>query len=605
MGIGTSCGTDLYSGNDSPDARPDSLVVLSTGGTTGQSTLPVASGGTGAGGASGGASGTVVDAGASNLPALPDTGVGSPDLAQDLPAADAPPDTSPTYDYILSIAPIDKLDLVFMIDNSPSMSPKVAKLNAQLSKLFASLKRSSDGSYPDLRIAFIDSDLGTGGAYSSGSCGPNDSNAQSYYGDLGNFQMRGGTTCGMSSADALWIEYTNGAPVNYAASGAINSIAACLATNLGTLGCGEEHSLQSFEFALNAANLHTGAWAAQSSFLRPEATLGLVFLSDEDDCSAATNDGMFGDKAELRGESASLRCATRAHACGGLDLSDNGPGYPTSSAFSADFATCAARTDACSNPTDSPSGAATDTSVPTTCSPLKDIAKLAAEIKSLKGDQASEKILVAGIFGWPLAGSDGKADFSTAEPYKIDRVPNPNSADTAHPQIFDYWPLCYDPDHRPAQDGSYDATAWAYGAQGGLRLSAFLDQFGASALKYSACERDFSAAMSGIGSALAQKLGANQCVPAEVGQTGTCTVKYLTPLSSADGGANVYREDPNSLPTCPADAASGAVAQDCYTLSVDANLCPGSQRLVQVLRTAAELAAGPLPDGTKLKVSCQ
>jgi hypothetical protein len=39
---------------------------------------------------------------------------------------------------------------------------------------------------------------------------------------------------------------------------------------------------------------------SNSMMLRPDAYLGLVFLSDEDDCSAATNDGMFGDKPELQ-----------------------------------------------------------------------------------------------------------------------------------------------------------------------------------------------------------------------------------------------------------------------------------------------------------------
>jgi len=49
---------------------------------------------------------------------------------------------------------------------------------------------------------------------------------------------------------------------------------------------------------------------------------------------------MFGDKAELRGESASLRCATRGHACRGANLSDDGPGYPTNQAFQSDLASC-------------------------------------------------------------------------------------------------------------------------------------------------------------------------------------------------------------------------------------------------------------------------
>ena len=404
-----------------------------------------------------------------------------------------------------SAARIRQLDLVFMIDNSSGMAPKQAKMIAQFPKLIGALQNQSTGLLPDLRVAILDSDLGTGGAYPNNACGPNTSNGQSAYGDLGNFQMRGGTGCGMSSADALWIAYTKGSPVNYTSSKDINNVFACLATNLGTLGCGEEHSLQAFEFGLVARNLHMDKYASQNTFLRPQAYLGLVFLSDEDDCSAATNDGMFGDKPELRSESASLRCATRGHQCNGRNLSDTTPpGYPTTAAFETDFTSCSARTDFCPNATDGASDA-TDTSGPTSCSPLKSFQRIAQEIMGLKSDPAAQQILVAGIFGWPRKGSDGKPDFSKANRYKIDLVPNPNSADTAHPQIWDYWPVCYDPNHLPKGSG-FDQDAWAYGAAGGLRLSAFIDQFGQNGLKYSICEPDFTDAMSGIGNALAQRL---------------------------------------------------------------------------------------------------
>ena len=76
-------------------------------------------------------------------------------------------------DIYISVSPTRLLDLVFMIDNSPSMAPKQAKLNAQFPKLIAALQDpNNNNALPDLRVAIIDSDLGTNGAYSSGSCGP-------------------------------------------------------------------------------------------------------------------------------------------------------------------------------------------------------------------------------------------------------------------------------------------------------------------------------------------------------------------------------------------------------------------------------------------------
>jgi hypothetical protein len=80
---------------------------------------------------------------------------------------------------------------------------------------------------------------------------------------------------------------------------------------------------------------------------------------------------------------------------------------------------------------------------------------------------------VPGIFGWPLS----DADRATAI-YKIDKNPNPNIQDLSYPLIYDYRPVCHDPEHPAPQDGSYDARAAGIGATGGLRMSAFIDEFG-------------------------------------------------------------------------------------------------------------------------------
>jgi hypothetical protein len=394
-----------------------------------------------------------------------------------------------------------QVDLLVMIDNSPSMAPKVNKMNQQFTKLIAALKNPSDGTLPDLRVAIIDSDLGTAGAYQSGSCGPKTlpDGGNSSYGDLGRFQMLTTPSACTFNAGAQFLEYKSGAPLSY--SGDINMVFACLATNLGTMGCGVEHQLQAFEFALAAKGV--GNEAQQQAFLRGDALLGLVFLTDEDDCSAATNDGMFGDKPELRTESASLRCATRAHMCGGRNLTEGAPGYPTTASFETAFSDCKARTDDCPNQTDG--NAATDTSVPTTCSPLKSVRRLATEIKALKRDPANQ-IVVAGIFGWPL----DDAAMASAK-YKVAPIPNPNTADVQHMTVYDYWPVCYDSDHQPTAPDTvtgFDTAAAMWGATGGLRESAFIDEFGANGLRFSICQRDFTATMAAIGNAIAQKLPA-------------------------------------------------------------------------------------------------
>ena len=516
-------------------------------------------------------------------------------LAQPTPAPE-----QQTNIYI-TVKPNRQLDLVFMVDNSPSMAPKQAKMNAQFPKLINALKDPTDQSLPDLRVAIIDSDLGTGGAYPTGSCGPKTlpDGTNSNYGDLGRFQMIGATKCGVNSADALFLEYKGGAAVNY--TGDINTVFACLATNLGTVGCGEEHQLQAFEFALAAKGI--GNEAQQNAFLRPSAYLGLVFLTDEDDCSAATNDGMFGQTpggTDLTAESASLRCYSRSHVCSGNNLADSGPLYPTKNAFKAALTDCSARTDACPNGTDGQNAPGTDTSKPTSCSPLKGIANLASHIKSVKS--SPDQILVAGIYGWPLS----DADLQTAQ-YKIDQTPNP-TADPNHPTVFDSWPICYDPQHQPSGSG-FDATAAGWGATAGLRNAAFIKEFDTNGLSFSICQLDFSDSMSLIGDTLRKKL-TNLCVDYKLYDTDTstaglqpsCRVVYRVP--STVNNQLVWTENPNSLPECgPNDtSATLAVGADCWQLTQDTTRCPTTGQLIEVVRSKDSPA---LDAGTQVGMQCR
>jgi hypothetical protein len=418
---------------------------------------------------------------------------------------------------------------------------------------------------------------------------------------MGKFQMinsvNNSPPCGVTSPDALWLEYTHGQPVNF--TGEIGTVFGCLAQNLGTLGCGEEHQLQAFEFAFLISNINQ----AQRSLLRPTAYLGLVFLTDEDDCSAQENTGMFGDHPELAGESASLRCYSRSHQCNGKNLADPPPGYPTSAAFSAPLSQCQARTDACSNQTDG--NPPTDTSVPTTCSPLKDFKYLAAELKSLKSDPDNQ-LLVAGIFGWPTKGTD----MATAQ-YKIDKTPNPNGADKAHTTIWDSWPVCYDPNHKPADPNTFDPAAAGWGATAGLRNSAFIDEFGKNGLKFSICEADFTDSMKSIGDAIYKKLQ-NLCVPAQLwldtSGNPDCRVAYRIPgPDPKDQTKTITTESPQGLPMCDSATTADNVTADCWKLILDPGKCPDAYKgqWISVLRPKADLANNPLPAGTTLQMQCR
>jgi hypothetical protein len=251
------------------------------------------------------------------------------------------------------------------------------------------------------------------------------------------------------------------------------------------------------------------------------------------------------------------------------------------------LSTCTARTDDCPNQTDG-NPSATDTSLPTACSPLKGIRRLADEIKALKSSPDNQ-VFVAGIFGWPLSDAD-----LAAATYKIDLVPNPNSADTSHPQVYDSWPVCYDPNHLPGAGDAktgFDAQAASWGATGGVRIGAFIDQFGDNGMKLSICQPDYAAAMSKIGAALSKKMD-NLCVPARFATGTGCTATYLVP----DAAGNLVR-DAVAMPACN-DSRSN---QPCYSLTADGDLCPGTQYLVRVVSSAD--AGAPIA-GTELELMC-
>jgi len=494
------------------------------------------------------------------------------------------PEPRQVTDVYITVAPMRHLDLLFMVDNSLSMKPKQDKMKAQFPKLIEALRDPQDQTLPDLRIAIVDSDLGAGNSVQCKSA--------SGYGDMGQFQMRGAAECG-ANADAKWLEFTKGQAINF--TGDVSQVFGCLAVNVGVNGCGFEHQLAALEWAF-----YLGDNKSQLDFLRPEAYLGIVLLTDEDDCSAPPETKMFATLEQK--ESWSLRCATRAHTCDGATVS-----FPTTSPMSVPYDACHARTDATCD-------ASADTSAATACNPLMDVAKLADEVKQLKGGgaEADDKILVAAIYGTPRAGD------STARPYKIDLVPN-QTPGTPVAEVYDYWPVCYDPDFMPAGSG-FDQSAADHGATGGLRIQAFLEHFKPeSRLAYSICESDFGPAMAGIGKTLLGKMG-NLCVPYKLadskpapGIQADCRVAFRIPktVTDAKGIKSIaYDEEPESLPPCDVshtpvcwevkfgNASGSAEEQD------TAKRCPANGSAPSQMINVVRKPGTTLVEGTKLGMQC-
>jgi hypothetical protein len=93
---------------------------------------------------------------------------------------------------------------------------------------------------------------------------------------------------------------------------------------VGTSGCGFEHQLAATSKALTAPE--------NAGFLRDDAFLQIVLITDEDDCSAPTDSDLF--TRQFPDEEPSFRCARAGHACRGQ--------MPPSADFSAPLAECKA-----------------------------------------------------------------------------------------------------------------------------------------------------------------------------------------------------------------------------------------------------------------------
>jgi len=236
-----------------------------------------------------------------------------------------------------------KADVLFVIDSSLSMAEKQNKLKGAMSSFVYSLRNSENG-LPNLHIGFITPDLGTSpynipgcelpggdqGKFLKGfgnSC-TNPTN-QLFVVDVEpvgctiakNFDNPGNVTCETHDcatsncptvpAGLVFIEDSNGCPrcKNYSEQ-SLTEVLSCMAS-IGTIGCGMEQPLEGMYQALNMDLVEN------EDFLRSDAALVVVVVTDEDDCSAQ-NTELFnpaGDINSTLGGLSSFRCTEFGVVC--------------------------------------------------------------------------------------------------------------------------------------------------------------------------------------------------------------------------------------------------------------------------------------------------
>ena len=338
------------------------------------------------------------------------------------------------------------VDILFLIDDSSSMRLSQANLERNFPAFITSLE-ALPGGLPNLHLAVISSDMGAGDGSISG-C-----NATEGKGGIFQYTARGACTATNLMAGATYISNVGGTP-NY--TGNLTNVFSCIAA-LGENGCGFEQQLRAIVRALGADG--RPAPAENQGFLRPDAYLFIVMLTNEDDCSTPQGSSFFDTNSNLTiadplGPPSNYRCNEFGHQCRGSKP-----------------------------PRQAPTGNLTDTVTLEDCVPaeangmLTPVATLVAQIRALKPDP-DHQIVVSAITG-------------PATPYQV-HWRNPSSLDTQP------WPeithAC------TARDTSFADPA--------VRIGAFVDAFGANGVQLSICDDSYAPALQIIGERVGQTISA-------------------------------------------------------------------------------------------------
>ena len=222
---------------------------------------------------------------------------------------DSPPDggddgTPREEVAVIAATPNRDLDMLFVVDDSPTMLDKQESLKAGFPR-FVELLAMNQGGLPNLHIGVVTTDLGTRGTEDAvpgpqigsgpGSC--------MNLGDGGILQTNNSTlVTGNFISD---IDDGSGTRMtNYTGTlaGAFSAFA-----SVGATGCGFEQPLEAAKVALDNNPANAG-------FLRPTANLAVIFVTDEDDCSIAQTELMGPDTATL-GPLQSFRCTRFGVTC--------------------------------------------------------------------------------------------------------------------------------------------------------------------------------------------------------------------------------------------------------------------------------------------------
>jgi hypothetical protein len=419
------------------------------------------------------------------------------------------------------------IDILFVIDNSASTNDKQTQFAANFPRFIDALNAFPTG-FPNVHIGVVSSSVDIGNSVFGPQCSP----ATGQNGSLQNRPFNG--TCAAPTDRFLVDVAVAGGTrqVNYP-GGDLAASFSCIA-QLGAAGCGFEAPLAAMQRALD------GSRPENAGFLRRGAFLAVVFLTDEDDCSA-DDLSLFTRDQSVAGPN-DLRCAIEAYQCDSLIA----PGSDGT------YSNCKLRTDgALANPSD-----------------------FAAFLTSIKDPT---RIMTALIGGDPTTTIE-TGPLTIAGSSAQERVVQPSCMTTINSVVQVA---------RPAN-----------------RIAAFVQAFASRGLFNTVCASDYSQALTDIGNQLGilvspcleGELDTRDRDPANPGLQPDCTVAELTNVETPD-------EDEVELPRCVmADATTPAPGGErpCWWVADSAATCPTTATHLELHVERAN----PNEAGTDIRVSC-
>jgi hypothetical protein len=377
------------------------------------------------------------------------------------------------------------VDVLFVIDDSRSMMDEQEQLAIWSSELFDVLSLS--GELADLHVAVISSSVSIPGLEGC-----------EYAGD-GAFHVGGAALQGDRFIRDVAGELAR--ERNY--EGTLTQTFAEMA-RVGDDGCGFEQPFEATRLAL------AGSVPGTEEFLRDEALLLVVFVTDEDDCSASDPSlysDPYADACSALGPRTSYRCFEHGVRC-----------------YDGKASRVFGARENCRADEDSPY--------------VDSVSSFARHLRSLKAHPA--QVVVAGIYG---------------KPHQVATVRDEQITAYAAPRLAN---VC--------DTGGDEGT----GATPAVRMNALMTEFPARASQSSICAADLSWALRDAGLAARAAASRSHCLRGSLVDIDTAA-PGVQPSCRVDviSNAGTAQEAQLELPAC--DGTGGA---RCFTIDVDALACP-------------------------------